>query len=170
MSDVMAVSAKSAADPADTNPKLPYSKRRVRVGLTVTLVGFLVFLIGIRPAIFGFDRSPVIGFVQLAVMEVGLAMICLGGYTSLMALWKNQTPTIAVDLGLRIVTTGYVVAVFTGMADVFGIGSHALPGIPYFGEWQALGVEIGQIMIGIGFMLLIPYSAFQHKKETPKSV
>ncbi|NTU74949.1 MAG: hypothetical protein HGA86_02380, partial [Anaerolineaceae bacterium] len=50
------------------------------------------------------------------------------------------------------------------------IGSHALPGIPYFGEWQALGVEIGQIMIGIGFMLLIPYSAFQHKKETPKSV
>jgi len=169
MSDIKVVSAKSAAEPADTNPKLPYSKRRVRVGLTVTLVGFLVFLIGIRPAIFGFDRSPVIGFVQLAVMEVGLAMICLGGYTSLMALWKNQAPTIAVDLGLRIVTTGYVVAVFTGMADVFGIGSHALPGIPYFGEWQALGVEIGQIMIGVGFMLLIPYSAFQHNKETPKS-
>ena len=51
----------------DTIPQRPYSRRRIRTGLTVTLVGFVIFLIGIRPGIFGLDRSPVIGFVQIAV-------------------------------------------------------------------------------------------------------
>ena len=157
--------AASAALEVDTNPGLPYSKRRVRVGLTTTLLGFIIFLIGVRPAIFGLDRSPVIGFVQLAVMLVGLAMICIGGYLSMMALWKDQTPSIAADIGLRLVATGYVIAVFAGMADMFGIGSHALPMIPYFGDWQARGVEIGQLVIGFGFILLIPMRRAQPGRQ-----
>lgn len=161
--------AVSAALEADTQPGLPYSKRRIRVGLITTLLGFLVFLIGIRPSIFGLDRSPVIGFVQLAVMLIGLAMMCIGGYLSMMALWKNQTPSIAADIGLRLVATGYVIAVFAGMADMFGIGSHALPKIPYFGDWQARGVEIGQFIIGIGFVLLIPMRRSQSGKKAVKT-
>jgi len=43
------------------------------------------------------------------------------------------------------------------MADIFGFGSHLLPQLPYFGEWQALGVEIGQGFIALGFILLLPY-------------
>ncbi len=160
--------AVSAALEVDTNSGLPYSKRRVRVGLTTTLLGFIIFLIGVRPAIFGLDRSPVIGFVQLAVMLVGLAMICIGGYLSMMALWKDQTPSIAADIGLRLVATGYVIAVFAGMADMFGIGSHALPKIPYFGDWQARGVEIGQLVIGLGFILLIPMRRVQSARQPVK--
>lgn len=136
----------------------PYSQRRIRLGLALTLLGFFVFLVGSRPGVFGLDRSPVIGFVQIAVFLVGLAIICIGGYFSLMALWKNHTPSIAVDFGVRLVSTGYVVAVFTGMADVFGFGSHPLPGIPFFGIWQARGVMLGEAIIAIGFLLLIPYS------------
>ena len=49
-----------------------------------------------------------------------------------------------------------MIAVFAGMADIFGFGSHPLPGIPYFGAWQARGVEFGQAMIAIGFLMLIP--------------
>lgn len=141
----------------DTIPQRPYSRRRIRVGLTVTLVGFVIFLIGARPSIFGLDRSPVIGFVQIAVFLIGLALICIGGYLSMMALWKKQQPSIAADLGLRLVCTGYVIAVFAGMADIFGMGSHPLPGLPFFGHWQARGVEIGQAIIAIGFLLLIPF-------------
>lgn len=146
----------------DTIPQRPYSRRRIRVGLAVTLAGFVIFLIGARPSIFGLDRSPVIGFVQIAVFLVGLALICIGGYLSMMALWKKQQPSIAADLGLRLVCTGYVIAVFAGMADIFGMGSHPLPGLPFFGQWQARGVEIGQIIIAIGFLLLIPF------KKKPK--
>jgi hypothetical protein len=135
-----------------------YSRRRVTAGLSITLFGFLVFLLGARPSLFNLDRSPVIGFVQIAVMLVGLALMSLGGYISMMALWKNTTPSISADFGLRVVATGYVIAVFTGMADMFGFGSHPLPGVPYFGGWQARGVMIGEAVIALGFLLMIPYT------------
>lgn len=137
---------------------LPYSGRRVRLGLFMTLVGFATFLLGARPSIFGLDRSPVIGFVQIAVLLIGLAIMCLGGYFSLMALWKNRRPSIAADIGFRLVATGYVIAFFSGMADVLGFGSHLLPSVPYFGDWQAFGVLMGELLIAMGFLLLIPYS------------
>jgi len=136
--------------------KNSFSSRRIRSGLIITLFGLLIFLIGARPGFFGIDRSPVIGFIQIAVFLVGLALVCLGGYMSLMALWKDRQTSISADIGLRLVATGYVIAVFTGMADMFGFGSHPLPGIPYFGAWQARGVEIGQAVIALGFLLLIP--------------
>lgn len=146
-----------------------YSIRRIRVGLILTLIGLVVFLIGARPSLFGVDRSPVIGFVQIAVFLIGLAIICIGGYVSLMSLWKNRQPSIAADIGLRLVATGYVIAVFTGMADVFGVGSHPLPGIPYFGPWQARGVEFGQAIIAVGFLLLIPYGRIRNGKPPERS-
>jgi len=134
-----------------------YWRRRARTGLILTLTGFLVFLIGARPGMCGFDRSPIIGFVQIAVFLVGLAIICIGGYISLTSLWREQPTSIAADIGLRLVATGYVIAVFAGMADIFGFGSHPLPTLPFFGEWQARGVEVGQVLIALGFLMLLPY-------------
>ena len=129
---------------------------RIRVGLMLTLFGLLVFLLGARPAFFGLDRSPVVGFVQIAVFLVGLAIVCIGGYIGLMSFWRNGDRTIAADIGSRLVATGYVVAVFSGMADMFGLGTRPPPRIPIFGPWQATGVQIGQALITIGFILLIP--------------
>jgi hypothetical protein len=154
----------SSRQEPSTSPTRPYSRRRIRWGLSFTLLGLVVFLLGSRPAIFGLDRSPVIGFVQIAVFLVGLGIICIGGYISMMALWKNRSPSIAADIGLRLVATGYVVAVFSGMADIFGFGSHVIPdAIPYFGEWQAAGVMIGQAIIGSGFLLLLPFGTGRAK-------
>jgi len=151
-----------------TNPELPPlapdiapeslpSRVRIRFGLAATVIGLLIFLLGARPAIFGLDRSPVVGFVQIAVFLVGLAAICIGGYVTMMAFWKHGERTIAADIGARLVTTGYVIAVFSGMADVFGFGTHLRPVVPFFGPWQATGVQIGEGIIAIGFLLLIPY-------------
>ncbi len=147
----------NAGDPIETSPYAPFSHRRIRSGLIVTLLGFALFILGARPDIIGLDRSAVIGFVQIAVFEVGLGLMCLGGYISLMAFWKRQTPSISADFGVRLVATGYVITVISGMADVFGMGSHPLPGIPYFGVWQGIGVMIGQGISSIGFLLLIPW-------------
>jgi hypothetical protein len=132
------------------------SRWRIRAGLIMTLFGLIIFLAGARPGMFHLDRSPVVGFVQIAVFLVGLAVICLGGYTSLMAFWKNGDRTIAADIGTRLVTTGYVIAVFSGMADVFGFGTQMWPKVPFFGRWQAAGVQIGEVVIAIGFLLLFP--------------
>lgn len=133
------------------------SQFRIRAGLFFTLFGLFVFIVGAKPGWLGWDRSIVIGFVQIAVFLIGLALICFGGYVTLLTLWMGKQRSIAADIGLRLVSTGYVISVFAGMADVFGLGSQPLPAVPYFGPWQALGVLIGQVVIAIGFLLLIPY-------------
>lgn len=130
---------------------------RLRVGIIFTIVGLFVYILGANPAIFGLDRSPVTGFIQIAVFLVGLAIICIGGFITLNALWNGEEKSIAADFGLRLVATGYVIAVATGMADVFGLGNHTFPNIPYFGPWQAVGVMIGEAVILIGFLMIIPY-------------
>lgn len=131
--------------------------RRLRLRMAVAVVGLFIFVLGLSPGMFGLDRSPVVGFVQIAVFLIGLATICLGGYFTLTALWEGQKKSIAADIGFRMVATGYVVAAASGMADVFGFGSQPFPSTPYFGQWQALGVMVGELVIIIGFLLMIPY-------------
>jgi hypothetical protein len=157
----MKKSTKTSSSNIPQNDSVP-SRWRIRAGLTLVLVGFVVFLIGVRPALFHLDRSPVVGFIQISVLLVGLAIICIGGYISLTAFWKNGDRTIPADIGSRMVATGYVVAVFSGMADVFGFGTQVRPQVPHFGPWQAIGLQIGEAVIAIGFLLLIPFH-FQKK-------
>lgn len=135
---------------------LSYPKNRIRLGLALAIVGYLIFLLGARPSIFGLDRSPVVGFVQISVFLVGLAIISLGSYLTLNALWPEGTKTIAAEIGSRLISTGYVICVFTGMADIFGLGSHPLPNV-FFGPLQARGLSIGMATIAVGFLLLIRY-------------
>jgi hypothetical protein len=138
---------------------------RIRSGLFLVLLGLLAFLIGARPSLFGLDRSPVVGFVQISVFLIGLASMCIGGYVTVMAFWRNGNRTIPADIGSRLVATGYVVAVFSGMADVFGFGTQLRPRVPFFGPWQAAGVQIGELLIAIGFLLLIPYHVRKKTQE-----
>ncbi len=138
-----------------TKAETSISKRRIRVGLGLVVVGFLLFLLGIEPGMIGLDRSPVVGFVQIAVFLIGLAIICVGGYLIYSLQWAKRERPIAADIGLRLVATGYVVAFTSGMADVFGFGSQPWPVIPYFGGMQALGVLLGEATIAVGFLLVI---------------
>jgi hypothetical protein len=57
-----------------------------------------------------------------------------------------------------------------GMADVFGLGSHPLPRI-FFGPWQAIGVQIGELVIAVGILFLVPYQRVfpHHIKRIMKS-
>jgi hypothetical protein len=133
------------------------SAGRLRASLAITLVGLFIFTVGAKPDWFAWDRSRVVGFVQISVFLIGLGIICAGGVFGLLALWKGTPRTIVADIGLRLVGTGYVISVFSGMADVFGMGSQPLPGVPYFGPWQATGVLIGQVLIALGFLMMMPY-------------
>ena len=160
----MTTTVKTSISPDNSPGNVP-SRVRIRSGLSLVLLGLLVFLIGARPALFGLDRSPVVGFVQISVFLVGLAVICIGGYITMMAFWRNGNRTIPADIGSRLVATGYVVAVFSGMADVFGFGTQVRPCVPFFGPWQAAGVQIGEVLIAIGFLLLIPYQLQKKAQE-----
>lgn len=138
-------------------PKLQSARARLRTGLITTLFGIFIFTVGAKPNYFGWDRSPVVGFVQISAFLFGLGIICLGGYVGILGLWKGQARSIVADIGVRVVGTGYVISFFSGLADIFGMGSQPPPGVPYFGPWQATGVLIGEIVIAAGFLMMIPY-------------
>ncbi len=142
------------AAPPETNGRI--QRDRVYFGLIVAVIGFIVFIVGAKPEWVGQDRSPVVGFVQITVFLIGLAFICLGGYIGLAALWARQEKSIAADIGLRLIGTGYVIAVFTGMADIFGMTVVDTPQVPHFGPWQAAGVQIGMGLIALGMILIVP--------------
>ena len=141
---------------------------RVRVGLITTLFGLFVFLVGTKPGWFGLQRTPTVGFVEISVFLVGLAIICLGGYTSLWGLWKGMERSIAADIGLRMIATGYVIAVFSGMADVFGMDRNRSADSIFLAD-QALGVLLGEIVIAVGFSLLFHIVRTSNKRSLPFS-
>lgn len=130
---------------------------RMRLGIPVTLLGLLIYILGADPALFGLDRSPIIGILQIIVFLVGLALVCTGGYFTLGGIWAGKEKSIAADIGLRLISTGYVITFGSAMADIFGFGTHLPPRIPYLGPWQAVGVMIGEIVIALGFVLMIPF-------------
>ncbi len=107
-----------------------------------------------------------VGFVQILTLLIGLGLICIGGYVGLSALWGKEQRSIVADIGSRLIGTGYVIAIFAGMADVFGMGAQTLPENPFFGPLQATGVLIGQSLIAIGFLMMIPYHLHSNKASS----
>lgn len=85
-------------------------------------------------------------------------MLCLGGYLSFKACQlKERIQSLAQDIGVRLVATGYLISLISGMADAFGFGSQTWPALPFFGPRQAAGVIIGEIVIAFGFILYMPF-------------
>lgn len=144
-----------------------YPRRRIQLGLLSTFAGFLLVVLGAKPEFFGMDRSPVIGFIQTAAFLIGLGVIGVSGYFCLMSFWPKGYTTITADFGIRLLATGWLIAVFSGMADVFGFGSHPLTGLVFFGRLQAIGVEIGEMVMGIGLVMMYmpPHSSLRVKPE-----
>ena len=135
---------------------------RINIGLGLTIAGFLLFIVGADPGIVLLDRNPLIGFLQTATFSAGLAMLCLGGFISLKACQRvGRIQSLAQDIGLRLVATGYLISLISGMADVFGFGTQSWPSLPFFGPSQAAGVVVGEIIIAIGFLLYLPFPSSQ---------
>jgi hypothetical protein len=147
----------------NAEPAFRISYLRVRFSLICVGVGLLSFVIGAKPNWFGWNRVEVVGLAQVVVLLIGLGLMCTGGFMGISALWGREQRSILADFGSRLIGTGYVIAVFAGMADVVGMGAQTLPDAPFFGPLQATGVLIGQVVIAIGFLMFIPYSL--HKKK-----
>ena len=160
---------KAVSEKSVGKEKVPllYPRRRIQVGLLGTFFGFLLVVLGAKPEFFGMDRSPVIGFMQTAAFLFGLGVIGFSGYFCLMSFWPKGYTTITADFGVRLLATGWLIAVFSGMADVFGFGSHPMTGLVFFGKLQAMGVEIGEMFMGIGLVMMMmpPHSGLRIKPE-----
>ena len=144
------------SDQKNTNHRM--QRFKCNLGLGLSLAGFLIFLLGADPGMFGLDRSPYIGFAQTAAFSFGLAVTCLGGFISFKTGQRRDSiQSLSQDIGIRLVATGYLIALISGMADVFGLGTQSYPALPFFGPRQASGVLAGEIVIMVGFILYMPF-------------
>ena len=125
---------------------------RLRFSLTLLMIGFLVFILGIDPALFGLDRGVSIGFVQIVVLLLGLALITWAAYLTLSSFWPKGEKSLLADFGSRTIATGYVISVFAALADAFGLGTNPMPNV-FLGVLQSRGLMFGMGVILIGFLM-----------------
>ena len=145
-----------------------FPKFQVRAGLTGLMLGFLILLTGLRPDLFGLDRGRYIGFVQIIVILIGIGLMTLSATGVLIAFWNGGPKPLRADFGTRIIATGYVICVFTALADAFGFGTNPLPYV-LLGTLQSRGVMIGIIVICIGLLFLLrPKNYLPKEQSMPK--
>ncbi|NIM95495.1 MAG: hypothetical protein GTO18_17495 [Anaerolineales bacterium] len=133
-----------------------YQSILIRIWMTLLLVGFFLFVIGINPNLIGMDRSPVVGFVQVGVWLFGLALMLISAYAAI-RIFRNGRPTsLRAEIGERLIATGYVFAAASSAADFIGIGSHSIPEV-IFGPIQVIGLTFGVVTSLIGIILYWPW-------------
>lgn len=154
----------------DNHKSKGFPKYQVRSGLTVMIIGLIALIIGLRPDLFGLDRGLYIGFSQIILILFGIGLLTLGATNTLRAFWSCQEKTLLVDIGTRTIMTGYVICVFTALADAFGFGTNPPPEV-LLGTLQSRGVIIGMVVICVGlFMMLrfqIPQTPDQVEETAP---
>ena len=143
-----------------------FPRFRARLGLTLTLLGFITFLLGLAPGMFGLDRGISIGFFQIITILIGLGLLAWGASLTLGSFWVASQKSLLADFGSRVVATGYVICVFTALADAFGFGTNRLPDI-FLGTLQSRGVLIGMGIILVGLLMQIRFRPARPPKARP---
>lgn len=100
------------------------------------------------------------GYLQAIVFLIGLGLIVICTYAIQSLLRPSGQPlTIHEDIGIRLSATGYVLFAVSTTADLIGLGSHPLPGAPYVGTLQSIGLLISTAIILLGFIMYHPRKA-----------
>ena len=139
--------------------------------LLIDFLGLLLFLLGLQPGFFGLDRSPVMGYLQVIVVLFGLGLVAVCTY-SIESLLRplGQPVTIREDIGIRLSATGYLLFAVSSMSDLIGLGSHPLPGAPFVGLLQSIGLLIGTGVIVLGFGMYHPSKSKIHPASVKNPV
>ena len=136
-------------------PLKPYQVRWARYWMTLVFVGFMIFLVGVEPDLIGMNRSETVGFVQVEVWLVGLAILLISAYASVRVIRNSRPMSLRADIGVRLIATGYVVAAAASLADFIGLGAQELPYVA-FGPIQVIGLATGVTICLVGLLLYWP--------------
>lgn len=127
-----------------------------RTGITIIVVGFVVFLLGVFPELIRLSITPGVGLLQISVFLAGLTLMTLGAYIYAYATRHRAQPVhLREDIGVRLMATGVITTYATGFADFLAIGSHFGVERPLLGPFQAAGIALGVVLIiaGLGLYL-----------------
>lgn len=146
----------------------PLTSRQIRWArrwMTFVLLGFFIFIIGVQPDILGLNRSLTVGFVQIGVWLVGLAILLLASYATVHVVRNGKPTSLRADIGLRLIATGYVVAMVASLADFIGVGAQRMPFIT-FGPVQVIGLVTGVLFSLLGIVLYWPRQKKRKASDT----
>lgn len=145
---------------SSTEPQSHHGNGRatqVYLGLGVTALGWLTYLVGLKPEWLGLARAPGVGVLQSLVMALGWVVFSAGEYWALRAMWpRSRELPLQADVGARLIATSAVMVVIAALADVLGLGSHPWPLPPSFGPWQRAGLLLGMAVDLLGVLLMYP--------------
>lgn len=143
-------------------PLTPRQIRWARGWMTLVLIGFLIFAIGVDPDLIGMNRSPIVGFVQIGVWLTGFALLLVAAYSTVRVVRNGRPNSLRADIGMRLIATGYVLSAAASLADFIGLGSHRMPAV-HFGEVQVAGFALGVVTSLVGLVLYWP------RRRNPRS-
>ena len=144
-------------DPLNAENKIrnyDFPQTTIRGSLITVMVGIFMLVLGLRPDLFGLYRGLYIGFTQIIMILIGIALLTLGAYISLNAFWSCTEKSLLADIGSRLIMTGLVICAFTALADAFGFGTNPPP-LVILGTLQSQGVIIGMGVIILGLLMMI---------------
>lgn len=138
-------------------PPQQEASRLARVSISLIVIGFFIFLIGVYPDLVRLNANPqVFGILQILTFLFGMSLMTLGSYLFLYTtIHHAREHRLRHDVGLRLVGTGYVFCAASALADILGFGSHNITSseTSYFGPVQVIGVLIGAAIILVGLFL-----------------
>lgn len=132
-------------------------ERYAQLTILIGALGVVLTLIGLFPTITGVNVQSGIGVLQIIVILSGLTLLIVSALLFVkISFYPFITTNLAQDIAIRLSLTGLLMSAATGLADVFGYGSHS-PGdeanLPQVGEWQAAGMVIGFVIASIGVLI-----------------
>ncbi len=138
-------------------PPQQEASRLARVSISLIVIGFFTFLIGVYPDLVRLNANPqVFGILQILTFLFGMSLTTLGSYLFLYTtIHHAREHRLRHDVGLRLVGTGYVFCAASALADILGFGSHNITSseTSYLGPVQVTGVLIGVTIILVGLFL-----------------
>jgi uncharacterized membrane protein len=130
--------------------------RVAQFGIALGALGIVLTLMGLFPGVTGVNATPAIGIVQISAILVGFSLLIFGALIYVkFTFYVNIPSTLAQQISTRLAMTGLLFAALTGLADIFGFGSHtrALAVDAFIGPLQAVGVIGSFLLAAFGVLL-----------------
>lgn len=127
-----------------------------QVGIAIGTLGVMIALMGLFPSITGVDATPEIGVIQVFMLLVGYGLLTFGAVLyAKVNFYSGVAANLTQQIGLRLVLTGLLFASITGLADIFGFGSHVRTATTdiFFGGLQAVGFLACLAVAAFGVLL-----------------
>ena len=132
--------------------------RFAQVGIALGALGVMLCLMGLFPGVTGAKPTAGIGLVQVIMVLVGYSLLIMGALVYLKYTFYLDVPsTLVQQIGTRLALTGILFAALSGLADLFGFGTHIRDDVVdiFFGQLQMVGILASFGMSSLGVLIYV---------------